>query len=264
MRPEIAGDSNLVVFALFLATTSVLVACAGTGLKPETLSSIVAKPQVIYRIDDHRYFMIENRGERECYEGTIVYIDEKLQIKSDVESWERARRWPRKFTIDASNEKYLGAPTAGSSGNCSSGSGNCFGSATVYSIDYGRTWVKRRHGGDANIVIVGNKFYEYELSILNSNSLGREKGAYFDMTKPDSTAPYYWIKYREPGTPWTLADYGMKKIPEQPSTGQKQALDNLDIFQKSDPSKIKSAPLPTRKPIENAFHCVITPIINND
>lgn len=272
MKTQQYAKSSLALVGAFLSISGVLASCTttstststSTGLNPEPLNLVVAKPQVIYRIDAFRYFILESRGNVECNDGRIFYIDENLQIKSVVESWERAELGRRKFTIDASNEKYLGAPTEGSSGNCSSGSGNCFGSATVFSVDYGRTWLKRREGSDANILIVGNKFYEYQMSTINENKLGRANGAYFDMSAPDKVKPYLWVEYAKPGTPWTLSDYGMRVLPEKPNTGEKQYLAKLNVFQAEQPEKIEAAILPTRKPIENAFHCVKEPIVNNE
>ena len=252
------------ISGILLATNLVLSSCTGTGLKQPPRSLIIAQSQTIYRIDESRYFILKNRGEQECYDGTIVYIDNNLHIKSNVESWHQSRLWPRKFTIDAANTQYLGAPTEGSSGNCSSGSGYCFGSATLFSADYGRTWIQRPQGSDKNIAIVGNEFYEYELNAIGENYFARANGGYFDMSEPDNTAPYNWVQFKEPGTPWTLSDYGMKSVPITPSTGQKQSLAQLAVFEKSNPKKIRSAPLPKKNPMENSFHCVRKPIINHD
>lgn len=264
MRKNNTKTSRLALWVLILGTSSLEMSCAATGLQPELRTLIVAPPQIIYRIDGQRYFIIESNREEECYSGTIVYIDENLQIKSQVESWRNSLLWPRKFSIDASNDKYLGAPTEGSSGDCTSGGGRCFGDATVFSTDYGRTWLKRRQGGDASIAIIGKNFYEYELDSINTNYAGRSKGEYFDMSQPDNVAPFNWIAYTTTLGAWTLADYGMTDRPEKPSTSEKEWLAEFDVFEKAQPEKIASAPQPTKEPTDNAFHCVKKPVINND
>ena len=254
----------LTVKLIIFAGIALLASCTGTGLKQQPASLIVAKPQIIYQIDKFRYFLLESREEDECYSGIIVYIDEKLKIRATVESFGLANLWPRKFTIDAFNTQYLGAPTQRSSGNCTSGGGDCYGSATHYSIDYGRSWISRRQGGNTNILISDSKFYEYELSVINNDQHGRGDGEYFDMKKPDEISPYNWIPYENPGTDWTLADYGMTTIPVRPSTAEKQALAKYAVFSVSSAEKIKMAPLPLIPPFENSFHCVRKPIINNE
>ena len=264
MNTNTTRKPHLFISALLLLVSVVLSSCTGTGLKQPPRSLIIAQPQIIYRIDESRYFILKSNGEQECNNGTIVYIDDNLHIKANVESWSQSRLWPRKFTIDAANTQYLGAPTEGSSGNCSSGSGNCFGNAAVFSSDYGKTWMKRQQGSDENIAIVGNEFYEYKSNEIEGNYSGRAIGGYFDMTRPDDTEPYSWVQFREPGTPWALSDFGMKSVPEHPSTGQEQSLAKLAVLQNSNPRKIATAPQPVKSPLENSFHCVQKPIINHD
>jgi hypothetical protein len=255
--------SHLAWSALLLMTCLTQTSCTNTGLKQPPRSLIIAPPQVIYRIDDHRYFIIENDGERECYAGIIVYIDEKLGIKSTVESWERAKRGRRKFTIDASNDKYLGAPTERSSGNCSSGSGNCLGDVTEYSVDYGRTWIYRRHGTDDDILISGNKFYKYLANKTAKNIFGTISGSYFDMSQPDKIAPYTWVAYRTPGSMWKPADYGITMPINKLQQWEVSRLAEFETIKAANPEKIPHPPLQIKKPIDNAFHCVKTPIIDH-
>jgi hypothetical protein len=255
-RPHLAWS------ALFLMTCFTHISCTNTGLKQPPRSLIITPPQVIYRIDDHRYFVINNDGKEECYAGIILYIDEKLGIRSTVETWESAKLW-RKFTIDASNEKYLGAPTAGSSGNCSSGSGNCLGDATKYSVDYGRTWIYRRHGTADDILISGNKFYKYIADKTEQNILGNISGAYFDMSQPDKVAPYTWIAYQTPGTEWEPADYGITMPINKLQKWEVSHLAEFETIKAANPEKIPHPPMQIKKPFDNAFHCVKTPIIDH-
>jgi hypothetical protein len=250
--------------ALILTTCLVQISCTNTGLKQSPRSSIIAPPQVIYRIDDHRHFIIENDGEEECYAGIIVYIDEKLGIKSTVESWERAKRGRRKFTIDASNDKYLGAPTEGSSGNCSSGSGNCLGNATKYSVDYGQTWLYRGQGSQDDILISGNKFYEYSLKKYKKINGGRSSGEYFYMSEPNKVAPYLWIGYQIPGTEWHHVDYGITLPIDESKRWEVSHLAEFEAMKAANPEKIPYPPTVLKKPLDNSFHCVKTPIIDNE
>lgn len=194
----------------------------------------------------------------------IVYIDSSLGINAQVESWKNSRLWPLKFTIDAANDKYLGAPTQAGSGDCTSGGSRCYGNATMYSSDYGRTWLSRRQGGDSDILISGNLFYEYDALASKYYSARPSLGSYFDMSDPDKVAPYMWIDFKMPGAQWSAADFGIGSSINKEDYRERTNFAQFEVFKKANPEKIQNAPSPLKKPIENFFHCVVPPIINHD
>jgi hypothetical protein len=95
---------------------------------------------VVYRIDDHRYFMIEPRLNYACVRANLDYVDTKRGIRAHVPGWDRMEKRGR-LVIDAANDKYLIAPIAGMDTTCApDGDPAHCESFMVYSQDAGRTW----------------------------------------------------------------------------------------------------------------------------
>ena len=103
-------------------------------------SRAMAPPQIIYRIDENRYFEDVPNTPQVCANGSpIYYVDKALGIRSFVVLADAASaRTP--FTIDAANDKYLIGPMTRGNTDCSSGGGGCGGASMPYSVDAGRTW----------------------------------------------------------------------------------------------------------------------------
>lgn len=122
----------------------------------------VAAPQVVYRIDENRYFEFVPRQAYSCSAGTIMYVDQKQGIRSRVEYWDGSEYSVENdlFIIDAANTRYLLAPWRnGLSGVFSSGGGAR--SWLSYSADGGRTWQYRAPtgwGGHA-VYAIGDNAY---------------------------------------------------------------------------------------------------------
>ncbi|MEJ8822146.1 hypothetical protein WKW80_08845 [Variovorax humicola] len=100
----------------------------------------VAPPQVVYRIDENRYFELVPRSEGACTDATVFYADKKKGIRSLVVKWDRGAMGGSAFIIDAANDQYLIGPVTRGNTDCSSGGGSCGGARLPYSTDAGRTW----------------------------------------------------------------------------------------------------------------------------
>jgi hypothetical protein len=117
-----------------------------------------APTQVVYRIDDNRYFTIEPRLNYACTRADLNYVDTKLGIRTHIPGWDRMEKSGRLF-IDATNDRYLVAPIAGMDEDCEPGAhpAHCE-SFMAYSQDAGRTWqitkqlVHKQNNGDVRLV----------------------------------------------------------------------------------------------------------------
>ncbi|MGJ7525050.1 T6SS immunity protein Tli3 family protein [Variovorax sp. GB1P17] len=116
--------------------------------KGEAYRGPVAAPQVVYRIDDNRYFEFVPRQSYFCITGTLMYVDRQQDIRTKVEDWGRNEYSGRdnRLVVDAANTRYLLAPWRDNISGVSSGGG---GARThlSYSADGGRTWQSRSPTG---------------------------------------------------------------------------------------------------------------------
>jgi hypothetical protein len=117
-----------------MGLTLVLGACASPAPPPPQPA---VPPQVIYRIDDHRYF--EVTPENQCYSDMIYFVDTAKGIHSKITKFDMAM-YNTTLIIDAANDQYLVAPVTRGGASCSSGGGFCSGEQMPYSTDGGRTW----------------------------------------------------------------------------------------------------------------------------
>ena len=123
----------------------------------------VAAPQVVYRIDQARYFEFEPWQEYACIQGNLTYVDKRQGIRSLVRAWEGSsysiNTWDE-FIIDAGNSQYLIAPWRKDSGSCGSNGGGCR-DPIDFSTDSGRTWstVGAPGGGGRKLIVAGDKAY---------------------------------------------------------------------------------------------------------
>ena len=99
-----------------------------------------APAQVVYRIDENRYFELVPSDDAACANGSVYYIDKAQGIRSLVVRWDSGVMGAGTFSIDAANDQYLVGPTTRGNTDCSSGGGGCGGSRMPYSKDGGRTW----------------------------------------------------------------------------------------------------------------------------
>lgn len=131
---KVVAHRSLAVLGMAL-----LAACV-TGPTIYRYNGPPAPSQVVYRIDDHRYFMIEPRLNYACVQANLNYVDMKRGIRTYVPGWDRMEKRGR-FLIDAANDDYLVAPIAGMDTACAPDAdpAHCE-SFMVYSKDAGRTW----------------------------------------------------------------------------------------------------------------------------
>ncbi|MES2818690.1 MAG: hypothetical protein V4812_06860 [Pseudomonadota bacterium] len=123
----------------------------------------VTAPQVVYRIDDARYFEFEPSQLYACIQGKLNYVDTRLGIRSLVRAWDGSQYAinPRdEFIIDAGNSQYLVAPWRKDAGSCGSNGGGCR-DPIDFSTDSGRTWstVGAPGGGGRKLIVSADKVY---------------------------------------------------------------------------------------------------------
>lgn len=119
---------------------ALLLAACASGHRISTYVGPVAAPQVVYRIDDHRYFEVVPLEGMPCVRARLYYTDKARNIHIDIASWDRVANGS--FIIDAANDNFLIGPILLSSGNCQTGDSanlKC-ASRLPYSVDGGRTW----------------------------------------------------------------------------------------------------------------------------
>ena len=140
-------------FFLLAATLS---GCAHTYIE-EPYTGPVPPPQVVYRIDEARYFEAVPYYRYSCTAAKLVYVDAARGIRSVVAGWDNVV--DSEYIVDAASGRYLVSPII--SPNCESGGGLC-GDRILYSEDYGNTWHKgmpRFVGGRISVVLVDDNVY---------------------------------------------------------------------------------------------------------
>lgn len=127
-------------------------------------------PQVVYRIDDHRYF--EVTPENDCYDDMLSFVDTARGIRSDVVKFDAVMNRTT-LIIDAANDQYLVAPVTRGGTNCSSGGGACGGSSMPYSIDGGRTWQRAWHAAPGNDLMISQStaYRRYRIQSFHTDAL---------------------------------------------------------------------------------------------
>jgi hypothetical protein len=167
-----------------------LSACAQGGSPTKVWPAVPAKPpapppkpQVAYRIDDHRYFEITPSPDGECSEKMLYFVDTAKGIRSKAVQWDNVMT-QGSFVIDAANDQYLVAPVTRGGTNCSSGGGIC-GDKMPYSTDGGRTWKQVWAPSPYDkLHISGSKVYQ-----IDQDNLARE----FDLSSlPVSEGRVRW------------------------------------------------------------------------
>jgi hypothetical protein len=223
------------------------------NLEPKPPPLPMAKPQVVYRIDENRYFEIVPRGPAACEKALIYYVDKKLEIYSYVIPYDAKTMNGRKFRIDAANDKYLGAPTSRFNIGCKGKDIQyCDDLITAFSIDFGRKWefVAMQGIGDQTIT---ENFYFDTGSLHKSVEFRSEdpikNGKFFDMTTPYKYYFNVWIP-TNPNTinpNWDINDYPRRHGFTDTS--------KLAFFSSEDAPKIAKAPPLRKEPIDDEFKC---------
>lgn len=143
-----------------VALTLAMGACAsGRASSPPSLQPL--KPaQVVYRIDDHRYF--ELTPDETCFGNMVYFVDTAKGIRSEVVTFDAVMNRTT-LVIDAANDQYLVAPVTRGGINCSSGGGGCGGDQLPYSVDGGRTWQRIwAHSSRNGVMVTGSMAYNVD------------------------------------------------------------------------------------------------------
>ena len=147
-------------FGLVAWLTVLLAGCAAQSAD-QPYSGPVAKPQVAYRIDEHRFFEVVPLENFACARARLYYTDTAKGIHTNVVSWDKVSDGT--FVIDAANDQYLVAPIIVSSSGCQTGDGSSFKCASrlPYSTDAGRTWKLHipRWTGGGDVYMTGSQVY---------------------------------------------------------------------------------------------------------
>jgi hypothetical protein len=169
---------RLALAALALA----LSACASGagGASPPSAPGPSKSPQVVYRIDDHRYF--ELTPDETCFGNMLYFVDMAKGIRSEVVTFDAVMNRTT-LIIDAANDQYLVAPVTRGSINCSSGGGACGGDKMPYSIDGGRTWKRVWSPGTTyDLAVSGSTAYQsHRIQTVHTDGLD------LTLSKPEST-----------------------------------------------------------------------------
>ena len=257
--------------AIQVLTATLLCACAQTSythpdpLKVYTVADWVpdfspkppplpiAKPQVVYRIDENRYFEIVPRSPAACERALVYYVDKKLEIYSYVIPYDAETMNGRKFRIDAANDRYLGAPTSRLNIECKGRESiYCANLVTAFSLDFGRNWEFIDTPGIGNQTIT-NSFY-FDTGRMHDKIEFRsaaqiENGKFFDMTTPYKYYFQVWLP-TNPNTAnpeWKPEDYVDERTPFYHTT--------LGVFASENAPKIAKAPALRKAPLDDEFKC---------
>jgi hypothetical protein len=171
-----------------------LLLLAGCGTPPPYVQypGPVADPQVVYRIDDNRYFELVPQQAAACVEGTLTYVDRQQGIRSTVFHWTGRdyRTIPKDgFIIDAANNRYLIGPWKRFPYGCQSGGGGC-ADRLPYSTDGGRTWqfTTPSWNGDELYAISGDIYIVFDEHDASVAKLAKPLTAFSDWTRFDVAA----------------------------------------------------------------------------
>jgi hypothetical protein len=229
------------------------------NLEPKPPPLPMAKPQVVYRIDENRYFEIVPRGPAACEKALVYYVDKKLEIYSYVIPYDAKTMNGRKFRIDAANDKYLGAPTSRFNIGCT-GKDNqyCGDLITAFSIDFGRKWEFVNMLGIGDQTITENFYFDtgaLHKSVEFRSEEQIKDGKFFDMTTPYKYYFNVWIPTNQNtiNPNWEIDDYPGRRGFTDPS--------KLAFFSSEDAPKIAKLPPLRKQPIDDEFKCTeISPV----
>lgn len=140
------------------ALTLAMGACASRGASSPPSLQPLKPAQVVYRIDDHRYF--ELTPDETCFGNMVYFVDTAKGIRSEVVTFDAVMNRTT-LVIDAANDQYLVAPVTRGGINCSSGGGACATATMPYSVDGGRTWKRVWSPGTTyDLMVSGSTAYQ--------------------------------------------------------------------------------------------------------
>ncbi len=147
----------------------ILSACAFGDSSPPLVPQPSKPPQVVYRIDDHRYF--ELTPDETCFGNMLYFVDTAKGIRSEVVIFDAVMNRTT-LVIDAANDQYLVAPVTRGSINCSSGGGAC-GERLPYSVDGGRTWRRAWYPGYGDDLMASEStvYRSYRIQTVHTDRL---------------------------------------------------------------------------------------------
>ena len=230
--------------------------------KYEPYSGPVAAPQVVYRIDEHRYFELVPYENKSCTRAWFYYTDTSKGIHTRITKSNGLRRVD-KFIIDAANDQYLVALIKGSNADCGadSSANSACSDRLPYSVDAGRTWKYSapRLTNNTPIVLTGDAvFYATQRAKLSELAQGidswvRIGDTLYSQIKQwdDDGFPVLPDDYVQRYALYQLHEITRNKI----IAGVKRDLKKLR--DRGAPVITDPNPPPIRKmPIDTKFHCV--------
>lgn len=151
-----------------------------------------AAPQVVYRIDEDRYFEVVPVTQYQC-SGTLYYTDKAQGIHKSVAGWSEISRGD--IIIDAANTDYLVGPILPARGDCAADTANrpSCSSRLPYSTDGGRSWKygnpRWTRSGDA-IVLTGEQvFYAESTAKLSELTTAQGFSAWTEISEEKYLKP---------------------------------------------------------------------------
>ncbi|WP_211443285.1 T6SS immunity protein Tli3 family protein [Collimonas humicola] len=144
-----------------------LSACASSYSPPTAPQYVpyagpIAPSQVVYRIDEHRYFEVVPYEDSACANTWLYYTDTSKGIHTKITS-SNGLMESEKFIIDAANDQYLVALVKNSNADCGADTSDSPACSRrfPYSTDAGRTWkyVAPKWSGSSPIVLTGDRVF---------------------------------------------------------------------------------------------------------
>jgi hypothetical protein len=150
----------------------------------------VAPPQVVYRVDDHRYFEIVPKENNGCFPARLHYVDTALGIRTNVTNWSLIATH-NVFILDAASN-YLVTPLIDP--DCETGGGDACMPFMRYSTDAGRTWQvgRPRYSSSTadDVYLIGDAvYYGDQQAKVRDLSSGYDAWSNYPMTGRNGLPP---------------------------------------------------------------------------
>lgn len=151
----------------------------------------VALPQIVYRIDEHRFFEMVPYSYMICGWARLYYTDTAKGIHSNVADWDSVAKKDT-LIIDAANDQYLIGPIIKSGSDCQTGSGSSrkCSPRLPYSTDAGRSWKHNIPWQNSNTVLIsGDQVFTGGRANIHDLQEGYVKEAWHAISSKDLPKP---------------------------------------------------------------------------
>ena len=227
------------IWLTLLAALPLLVGCASSDNYSEPKWQGYPKydvdPQVIYRIDDHRYLLMDNYPDCDYVEHywnimgvpRVFYRDDKLGISHRLGTGVAYYRG--RLIIDAPKENTIAFPAA-PVGGCTTGDRGCADPGITYSTDAGRTWQWMPIKGLGDGSFFNPENYKNYTVTVKDGAIFLSQGFSQD-TERRPVGPT--ISYKKYSIPRDLIEYGLPRTSGKTPSGMERLTCNSAIKPRS-------------------------------